>query len=127
MPTPEQFDQATIALVYALRDSLTDSVSRLDFWQERCRTAIETAAAGSETASQAITTACRKLQIDNLALDAGKKAIVAAQIIDTDYPGWAAHIHRNIVYIIALARLDNAEKKAAKRAEKAADIAEGIF
>lgn len=121
MPTPDDLDQATISLIFALRDSLTD-VSRLDFWTDRCRTAIETAAAGSETAAHAVTTAARKLQIATLTKDAGTAAVAAAQVIDADYQAWAGHVARNLVYIIALARIENDQKKTRKAAQAALDM-----
>ena len=104
MTTPEKLDETTVALVFALRDSLTpDGPSRLDFWAGRAASAIETAAAGSSDAHQAITTACRKLQIPVLTKDASKAAVQSAAVIDTDYEAWAAHVARSIVYIVALA------------------------
>ena len=54
-PTPDQYDQATIDLIFALRDSLTDDgPSRIDFWNGRATSALLTAAAGSDNAGQAI-------------------------------------------------------------------------
>ena len=111
--TPEDLDQVTIDILFALRDSLTD-VSRLDFWQTRAATALETAAAGATDMHEAITVAARKLQIPTLALEASKAAVKAADRV-TDYEAWAAHVARNIVYIIALARVLNDEKKTAKK------------
>lgn len=120
-PTPEDLDFATIKLIFALRDSLTDDgPSRLDFWNERATTAIETAAAGASTAGQAITTAARKLQIPSLTKPAAQHAADAAEIIDQDYTAWARHIQQNIVYIVALARIENTEiQEAKKKAKKA--------
>lgn len=118
-PTPDELDLATIKLIFALRDSLTDDgPSRLDFWNERATTALETAAAGSSTAGQAITTAARKLQIPALGKNAAQHATDAANIIDQDYQTWARHITHNIVYIVALARIENADLQAAKKAQK---------
>jgi hypothetical protein len=111
-PTPEQFDEATITLIFALRDSLTpDGPSRLDFWAGRATSAIETAAAGSSDAHQAITTACRKLQIPTLTADASTAAVKAAAVIDADYEAWAGHIARTIVYIVALANASRPARK----------------
>lgn len=118
-PTPEQHDLATIWLIFALRDSLTDNgPSRLDFWGDRGKTAIETAAAGSDNAGQAITTMCRKLQIPTLTKAASERAQEAADIIDSDYTAWARHIQQNIVFIIALARVKNTEAQDAKKGTK---------
>ncbi|AWB84797.1 hypothetical protein [Corynebacterium liangguodongii] len=118
-PTADELDYATIKLIFALRDSLTqDGPSRLDFWNTRVTTAIETAAAGSSTAGQAITTAARKLQIPALGKDPSAHAADAAAIIDQDYAAWARHIAQNIVYIVALARIENTELQAAKTALK---------
>lgn len=118
-PTPEQLDSATIDLIFALRDSLTDDgPSRIDFWGGRATTAIQTAAAGSDTAGQAITTAAHKLQITTLTTNAAKRARRAAEIIDADYQAWATHIDRNLVYVVALAQLENRTNKTAKKTAK---------
>lgn len=115
-PTPDQYDTATIDLIFALRDSLTDDgPSRIDFWGGRATTAIQTAAAGSDSAGQAITTAAHKLQITTLTTNAAKRARRAAEIIDADYQAWATHIDRNIVYIVALAQLENRTNKTTKK------------
>lgn len=117
MPTPtiDQLDKATIDLIFALRDSLTDDgPSRMDFWGGRVTTAIQTAAAGSDNAGQAITTAARKLQIETLRKSTAKQVSDLAEIIDQDYEAWAAHVDRTLVYIIALAALENKKRKAPK-------------
>lgn len=112
-PTTDQLDNATIALIFALRDSLTDDgPSRLDFWSGgRAATALETAAAGASTAAEALTIAARKLQIPQITLNQSKAAIRACQVIDTDYPAWAEHISRTIIYIIALADIERQSRK----------------
>jgi len=111
-PTPEQFDAATIDLIFALRDSLTDDgPSRLDFWSGRATTAIQTAAAGSDNAGQAITTAAHKLQIETLRSTTAKQVKTAAEIINQDYSSWATHVDQNIVYIVTLAQIENRNKK----------------
>lgn len=115
MTTPAMFDQVTIDLVFALRDSLTDAgPSRLDFWTGRAATAIETAAAGATTWGQAVTTAARKLQIDTLTGPASAVVTAHQAVIDADYEAWAAHVARNIVYIIALANIDRDNRKPRK-------------
>lgn len=111
-PTPDQLDAATIDLVFALRDSLTDDgPSLIDFWSDRGATAIATAAAGSDSAGQAITTACRKLQIGALSAGAAPVARRAAEIIDADYAAWARHVDQSLVYIVALARLERDNRR----------------
>lgn len=118
-PTKQQLDDATISLIYALRDSLTDnSPSRLDFWMGRATTAIDTAAAGADSASHMVTIACRKLQIDVLTTEASKRVVTAAKTIDADYPTWQRHIQQNLVYIVALAKIDNTAKKQARKAKQ---------
>lgn len=112
--TEERLDRITIDLVFALRDSLTE-VSPLEFWSGRGTSAITTAAASSTAAGQAITRAARKLQIETIT---GDPAAVVARIgpeIDADYPAWARHIQRNLVYIAALAY---AERDLHKRGTK---------
>ena len=121
-PDVDALDRATVTLIFALRDSLTDaSPSRLDFWDTRAKTAIEAAAAGSATAAEAISAACRKLQIDTLTKDAAGRVVTdVTPIIDADYPAWAAHVARTITYIVALARVENDEQKTAKAAARTA-------
>lgn len=115
-PTPEMFDAATIDLVFALRDSLTDAgPSRLEYWNGRASTAIETAAAGASTWGQAVTIAARKLQIDTLTPEAAQSVTKYQALIDADYEAWAGHVARNIVYIIALASVERDSRKPAKR------------
>lgn len=117
-PTPDQLDQATIDLIFALRDSLTDDgPSRIEFWNGRATSALLTAAAGSDNAGQAITTAAHKLQIETLRTATAPAVKKAAQIIDQDYPAWAAHVDKNIVYIVALAAVENKTRKTTKTAK----------
>lgn len=112
--TPDQLDQVTVDLVFALRDSLTD-VSRLDFWNDRCVTALETAAAGAIDMPQAITIACGKLQIPTLTKEASAVAVRITGKIADHYEEWAAHIARTLVYIVALARVENDTRKTANK------------
>lgn len=106
---PDILDQVTVELIFALRESIT-TISPLDFWSSRITTALETAAAGSSTAAQAITTACRKMQIDRLTPDAARSAVAIEPLIDAHYEQWATHVHQNIVYIVALANVDRARR-----------------
>lgn len=120
-PTLEDLDRATISLIFALRDSLTDDgPSRLDFWNLRATTAVETAAAGAANFGQTVTIACRKLQIPALSKSGAERIIEAGQIIDMDYAAWARHIAQNIMYIVAIARVENSEIQAARKTAKEA-------
>lgn len=112
--TDDTLDQATIDLIFALRDSLTD-VSRLDFWNGRCTSAIETAAAGATTMPQAITIAAQKLQIDTLTREASTTVVHVTETLGGHYEAWASHVARNIVYLVALARVENDSRKTAKK------------
>lgn len=107
--TPEHLDQVTVDLIFALRDSLT-TVTRLDFWQGRITSALETAAAGSESWEQAITTAARKLQIDTLTATSAK-TVTGLAALNISYEQWAGQVARNIVYIVALANVERANRK----------------
>ena len=122
MPTPttNELDQATIDLIFCLRDSLTDDgPSRLDFWGGRATSALETAAAGADNAAQALTIACHKLQITTLTTEAAKQATKACQVIDQDFPAWQAHVNRTLVYVVALAKVMNSKTKPSKKNTKA--------
>lgn len=113
-PTSEELDAITVDLIFALRSSLTE-VSLIDFWAGRITTAITTAAAGSEDAGQAITTACRKLQIESPSTRCADDLKRIGQVIDADYQAWASHIARNVIYIVALAMTEREERKTTKK------------
>lgn len=119
-PTSDELTEATITLIFALRDSLTDDgPSRIDFWSGgRAATALQTAAAGASTAAQAITIAARKLQIPQLAAHTAHNVAGACTIIDRDYEAWATHIEQTIVYIIALADIRRQQARATKENTK---------
>ncbi|AKV55522.1 hypothetical protein BACT_1086 [Bifidobacterium actinocoloniiforme DSM 22766] len=116
-PTEDQMDEATINLIFALRDSLTDDgPSRIDFWSGgRAATAIQTAAAGSSESHQMLTTACRKLQIPQITVSQSPAVLSACELIDADYAAWQDHIDRTIVYIIALADMRRRQAKTTKK------------
>lgn len=116
-PSLEDMDEATISLIFALRDSLTeDGPSRLDFWSGgRAATAIQTAAAGSSDSHQMLTTACRKLQIPQITVSQSPTVIAACDVIDRDYTAWQDHTNRTIVYIIALADMRRRQAKNTKK------------
>ena len=135
-PTPDQLDQATIRLIFALRDSLTDDgPSRIDFWSGgRAISALESAAAGASTGAEAVSMAARKLQIPQISKHAAKTVVEAAAVIDQDYGAWASHITRNAVYILALADIERIEQrdiaiaaKEAKKTETSANLGAPIF
>ena len=113
--TPDELDQATIDLIFALRDSLTD-VSPLDFWGGRAATALATAAAGADTIQQAVTIAARKLQIEVIDAKASPVVVDVAKRLDPHFAAWATHLEKTLVYIIALARAINGDARAAKQA-----------
>lgn len=109
--SPDDLDRITVDLIFALRDSLTD-VSRLDFWTGRAATALETAATAADM-HEAVTLAARKLQIDTLSKDASTAVVTIADKVP-DFEEWAAHVTRNSIYILALARVINDERKTRK-------------
>ncbi len=119
-PTPEQLDRATIDLIFALRDSITDDgPSLIDFWSGgRAISALEAAAAGASTGAEAVSLAARKLQIPQIAGKQAKTVTHCAAIIDLDYGAWASHITRNAVYILALADVERQERKASRAETK---------
>lgn len=123
--TPDQLDAATVDLIFALRDSLTDAGPDLiDFWNERAATAIETAAAGADTAPQALSIACRKLQIEGIKPGAVDTAKRATDVMGEDFQAWVAHVSKTMPYIVMLARLDrdNRKKPAKKKTTNAPEM-----
>ena len=123
--TPDQLDTLTIDIIFALRDSLTDAgPSRLDFWDSRAATALETAAAGAQDMREAVTIAARKLQIDSLGKEASQVVVKVAAAVGDEFPAWADHVARNLIYVVALARVANDEKKTARAGARAARAAQ---
>lgn len=114
--TTEPQVAATIDLVFALRDSLTDDgPSRLDFWSGgRAATALLTAAAGAATGAQAVSIAARKLQIRQYATSQAATVQHVAATIDRDLPGWARMVETEIQYVIALADIRRQTSKKTK-------------
>lgn len=109
-------DRATVDLIFALRDSITDdSVDYQGFWSGgRCLSALQAAAAGSETAGQAVSEAARKLQITQYATRVAPTVVRVASVIDADYPAWARHIDTTGPYLLALADVERQRRKAAR-------------
>ena len=119
--TPEQLDEATLTLIFALRDSLTDDgPSFIDFWSGgRCISALEKAASAS-CAAEALTKAAHSLQIPQIYAKRAKDVVEACAIIDQDYQAWARHIERNRIMIVALADVKRQEMRAEKTARNEA-------
>ena len=122
--TPDRLDDLTIQLCFALRDSLTD-VSPLDFWQGRAATALATAAAGADSIQQAITIAARKLQIAGFDAKSSPIVVTVAKELDPHFRQWATHLDKTLVYIIALARVENTARKT--KPETSAQAEEASF
>lgn len=116
--TPDRLDELTVRLIFALRDS-NEHVEPRDFWNDRVQTAIETAAAGSDNIHQAVTYAARKLQIVGLTRHAAETVVAVAAELDGHYQQWSAHVADTAIYIVALARVANADAKAAKKKPQA--------
>lgn len=111
---------ATVDLLNALLDSADVQTIGVANWWPRAATALETAAAGGESAAHAVTIAARKLQIETLTRDASETVARVAPLIDADYPGWSETVAREAVYIVALARVSREERKTAAKAAREA-------
>lgn len=111
-PTVEDLDRASIALIFALRDSLSDaSPSYPEFWNGRAVSAITAAADGSERAAQALTRAAQKLQVDRIATPQIEPALKALAVIDADYPAWVRHWREGSVYLATVAFAERDQHK----------------
>lgn len=108
---------ASVELVNALLDSADVHTIGVPNWWPRATTALETAAAGAESAAHAVTIASRKLQIDTLSKESAVTVARVAPIIDADYQAWVQTVAREAVYIVALARVAREERKQ-RRAQK---------
>lgn len=114
----------SVELVNALLDSADVGTIGVSNWWARAQTALETAAAGGESAAHAVTIAARKLQIDTLGKESAETVARVAPLIDADYPAWAETVAREAVYIVALARVARDERKQ-KRKQETLTFSEG--
>lgn len=109
---PDSLVDATVRLVSAILDSADiDLIGRAE-WYSRAQSALEAAAAGSENAAQAVTTMCRKMQVDALGRDAAHAVTGLAPALDAAWGEWVEKVSREAPYLIALTRVHRSTRKA---------------
>lgn len=95
----------TVELVSAILDSADMDLIGRDHWYSRAQAALETAAAGSQSTAQAVTTMCRKLQVDALTAASAQTVTRIAPTLDAHWGEWVEKIAREAPYLIALTRV----------------------
>lgn len=116
LPDLDPLTQATIDLASAVLDSADIEVIGKSDWYSRAQAALETAAAGSQSTAEAVTTMGRKLQIYG-ALDARSSETVTrvAPVIDAHWNEWVEKVARESTYLIALTRMTRNARRATKK------------
>lgn len=114
----------TVEWLSALLDSASVDIIGATHWWDRAASALETAAAGADSAAQATTIACRKLQIDVLSEQSSATVADIAARLDTRWGEWVEKIAAESIYLVALCRVQRAERRA--RREPKQDTSEAI-
>jgi len=113
MPEPDLID-ATIRWQSALLDSASTDVIGVASWWDRATTALTTAAASATTYPQAVSTACKKLQIDTLSEPSARILSELEKVIGPRLAEWCETASRDAVYITAMTRVERTAKRATK-------------
>lgn len=120
MPEPDPSDliAATVRWQSALLDSASTDIIGVSSWWDRAATALTTATASAATYAQAVSTACRKLQIDVLSEPSARTLAELEPIIGPLLSQWCELASRDAVYITALTRVERTTKRATKKAAR---------
>lgn len=101
--------------VSSLLDSASSDLIGATNWWPRATSALE-AAATAPTYGEAVSVACRKLQIDTLWDQSADRLAALESTIGPHLAEWAAIVHAELPYLIALTRIQRqATKNGAKK------------
>lgn len=115
--TPTDIDLAVDLLDAVLSCADVDLIGKSHWW-DRARTALETAATGTDY-PEIVAKICQKLQITQ-ALSEQSSATVAAigeHLTDDRLPAWRERCQRDAVYLVALTRIKRTDKRTKKNQE----------
>lgn len=112
--------EATIEWMSAILDSADVAEIGVSHWWPRARAAMETAAASADTYAQAVSVACKKLQIETLAPKSAGTLTTLEAVIGPHLDVWRELAQRDAVYLVALVQVARAEQREVSKAAKAA-------
>lgn len=109
----DPLERATVDLMFALRDSLTDrGPSFVEFWSGgRCESAIRAAAAGATDAAEAVSKTAHQLQIDQYTVTQSPEVVRIVAVIGPRFQEWKHLVKRKTPYLRALADVERAAKR----------------
>ena len=108
--TSPDLSLATVDWLSALLDSADTDVIGVANWWPRATSALQTAATAA-TYGQAVTTACRKLQIDVLSPRSAQALTAAEAVVGADLEAWRRIVEAEAVYIVALTRIARTSRR----------------
>lgn len=117
MSTDNELRLASRDWLSAVLDSADTGVIGVANWWPRATAALETAATAS-TYGEAVTIACRKLQIDSLLEDSARAIALLEPVIGTDMGGWQQIVASEAPYIVALTRVDRKNRAQRRKEER---------
>jgi hypothetical protein len=104
--------RVAIDIVRAMMRSVDRSKIRPLDWWPRAKSALETAAASSDSYSSLISTMGRKLQIDCTAPWTGELIGALAHEVGADFEPFRAYVEREALYIVAICQAESKLRKA---------------
>ncbi|MFB9776150.1 hypothetical protein [Brevibacterium otitidis] len=105
---------ATVAWLSAILDSAHVDVIGVTNWWPRATAALETAAT-SATYGEAVTIACRKLQIDTLLTKSSEQLVALEDTIGPRLGDWQQIVAAEAPYLIALTKITRKTRKETKK------------
>jgi len=131
---PPDLPALAVAWLDALLGSASVDTIGVTNWWPRATSALVTAAATADSYGHAVSTACRKLQIDVLSAHSAKALADLEPQIGPHLAQWQALAERDAEYLVALTRVHRQAKSAARKTKStvvpdapAATAAEATF
>lgn len=102
--------KATVKWLNAILDSASTDTIGVSNWWPRATAALETAATAS-TYGEAVTIACRKLQIESLLVKSSEPLASLESSIGANLDDWQQLVSAEAPYLIALTRITRKTRK----------------
>lgn len=104
-------------MMMALLDSASSDLIGVSNWWPRAESALEAAASASSW-GEAVTVACRKLQIDTLTPESAASLTGLEAAIEPNLADWAEVVHAERQYLVALTKITRTARKNASKKDR---------
>jgi hypothetical protein len=104
----------TVRFLDSLLSSASTDVIGVAHWWDRATSALRTAAARAGSYADAVSIACRKLQVDQLSEPSARALTALEPQIAPHLQAWKDLASRDAVYLVALTRVLRANRQAQK-------------